>query len=290
MYKIIGADNTEYGPVSGEKICEWIQQRRVNSETKIRPEGSTEWKRLGEMSEFAAILPRPGAAPPVMAARQNTSAKLSGLAIASLVLGILGWFTLGISSLFGLGLGIWALIRINRSQGQLRGMGLALTGTILSGILVMMLPILAALMLPALAKAKQKAQSIVCMNNLKQLALGELMYANDNKERFSDSDHWCDSLGKYVNNPKVFLCPTGDSSQRSHYAFNARLSGIDPKQVTSPSETVMFFEADGGWNLSGGADLVTKLRRHGGRIGLVFADGHAEIAGENRLRNIKWEP
>jgi len=290
MYKIIGADNAEYGPVSGEKIREWIQQRRVNPDTKVCPEGSTEWKKLGELSEFADVLPPPGAAPPVLTASPNASAKLSGLAIASLVLGILGWVTLGISSLFGLGLGICALIKINRSQGQLLGTGLALAGTILSGILVMMLPILAAMMLPALAKAKQRAQSIGCMNNLKQLALVEMMYATDNKERFSDSNHWCDAVERYVNNSKVFLCPLGDSSQPSHYAFNARLSGLDPKEVRSPSETVLFFEADGGWNLSGGPELVTKSRRHGGRIGLAFVDGHTEIAGEARLRNVKWEP
>jgi hypothetical protein len=60
-YKIIGADQMEYGPVSAEQIRQWITERRVDSETKLQAEGSSEWKRLAEVPEFAEAPPRTGA-------------------------------------------------------------------------------------------------------------------------------------------------------------------------------------------------------------------------------------
>ena len=63
MYKIIGGDGNEYGPVSAETLRQWIAEGRVNGETKTRGELG-EWKPLAEFAEFAAALaaqaaPRP---------------------------------------------------------------------------------------------------------------------------------------------------------------------------------------------------------------------------------------
>ena len=229
MFKLLGADQKEYGPVSADQIRQWIAQGRANGQTKAQAAESTDWKPLAEFPEFADALraaaspagqpPTPPGSPPL------PPPKTSGMAITALVLGCLGILTCGITSLFGLILGIIALVRINKSKGQLRGQGLALAGTIVSAVFLLFAPIMAAMLLPALAKAKQKASSIQCMNNLKQLSLGVIMYANDNKDQFPTGTTWCDLIMPYEKATQPFICPQGKPGQRSHYAFNAKLVG-----------------------------------------------------------------
>lgn len=65
MYKIIGADGHEYGPVTTEQLRQWIREGRASPQTKVQAEGATEWKTLGEFSEFADLLGSAGAGPRV---------------------------------------------------------------------------------------------------------------------------------------------------------------------------------------------------------------------------------
>ena len=52
MYKIIGADQKEYGPISADQIRQWISEGRVNRETMACAEGSSDWKPLEQFPEF----------------------------------------------------------------------------------------------------------------------------------------------------------------------------------------------------------------------------------------------
>ena len=95
MYKIIGADGKEYGPVSAEQLRQWLTEGRVNQQTRVLAEGSTDWKALGEVAELNAATPP--AAPPLSSIKfapknsDQSSARqmVRGPAIFILVLAIL---------------------------------------------------------------------------------------------------------------------------------------------------------------------------------------------------------
>lgn len=288
MYKIIGADQKTYGPVSADTIREWIAARRANAGTQVQAEGSADWKPLSEFPEFKDALaaeppPAPRAPLPVAPAPPP---KTSGMAIASLVCGLLGCFV--VPAIVGLILGIASLIKINRSQGTLDGKGVAIAGLCVSGLMLLMLiPMQAALLLPALAKAKGRAQTINCVSNLKQLALAARMYANDSGDKFPYATNWCDALLAYQVPQKVYRCPASPGTL-SGYGYNAALSGRSEAEV-NPS-TVMFFEIDGGWNASGGPADMVQPSRHGRVINIAFADGSVRQVHTYELQGLRWKP
>ncbi len=75
MYRIIGGDRKEYGPVSGDDLRRWLAEGRLNAQSQAQAEGTAEWKPLTAFSEFADALraqagsaPSPGAPPPLSGA------------------------------------------------------------------------------------------------------------------------------------------------------------------------------------------------------------------------------
>lgn len=96
MYKIIGADGKEYGPVSADQLRQWLNEGRVNKQTRVLAEGTTDWKPLGEVSELATVVLPPSITPPPPSAsfdQSNARQLIRGPAIFILVLAILNILT-----------------------------------------------------------------------------------------------------------------------------------------------------------------------------------------------------
>src|SRR5213592_3866026 len=60
-------------------------------------------------------------------------------------------------------------------------------------VVIGIIAILAAMLMPALGKAKAKAQGIQCLNNTRQMMLAYLMYAEDNRDRVANAQEWIGS-------------------------------------------------------------------------------------------------
>ncbi len=73
-YKVIGRDRQEYGPVDEEQVRRWIAERRVTADSQAQATGSEEWKRVGDLPEFADALRAAAAAPPPVNAAAATEA------------------------------------------------------------------------------------------------------------------------------------------------------------------------------------------------------------------------
>ena len=93
-------------------------------------------------------------------------------------------------------------------------------------VVVAIIAILAAMLLPALNRARESAKAAGCVTNLKQIGLAWAMYANDNEEWFlyvndcansqlstSDDRYWYELLTPYTEGTDMFLCP----KYTSHY-------------------------------------------------------------------------
>lgn len=92
MYRVVGTDGQTYGPVPAEQLRRWIAEHRVNAQSLVLLEGTTEWKPLSAVAEFAADLKAPpitAGTPPVMGPLPPSEATRASSKIAAGICGIL---------------------------------------------------------------------------------------------------------------------------------------------------------------------------------------------------------
>ena len=141
MYKIIGADGRQYGPVSGEQIRQWITAGRVESRTPVFTEGAKDWTFIGLLPEFAACFPT---TPPVIAPAWQPRGSNS-FATAGLVFGILSWVPFCCCcygfpfNLLGLVFSLIGLSQINGHPEHYEGRGAAIAGLVLSVVSLLLI-------------------------------------------------------------------------------------------------------------------------------------------------------
>jgi len=217
-------------------------------------------------------------------------AKTSGMAIASLVLGVCGFCTAGLAAIAGLILGIVGLNAIKKSEGWLKGTGFAIAGIAVSGTALLIIPIMTAIMIPAIYRARSHAMNAVAMNNARQLCLATIMYCDENDGRFPPADSWPDVLAPYFGNNSTLLTSPFDRDAGRAWAMNAQLNGRTIHEIRQPNEIVLIFECRFGSPPAGGPELLPEKPR--GRRGYVigFADGHVESVRPERLDELIWIP
>lgn len=249
--------------------------------------------------------------------------KTYGLAVAAFVMGLLSmtcilWPLLALPAII---CAIIALVKIGNSNGRLKGTGLAVTGLVIPAVFLLVVPILMAILMPALSRVKHIAQRTVCATNLRGLSVAMVVYTNDYDDTFP-AENWCDLLIEKADvSPKSFVCPESDAVEgESAYALNENIAGMNNGEM--PPDIVMFFETDKGkepgprdtpitvrrfneflnehgmgydpgtrvykdrFNQLGGPDDV--VIRHDGGCNFAFADGHTEFVAEDRIPTLKW--
>src|SRR5215831_10715557 len=86
MYRIIGVDNQQYGPITVDQLRRWLAENRVNAQTMAQLEGTQEWKPLGSIAEFANEFK----APPPLAGPQPAATTTASKASSKIPAGICG--------------------------------------------------------------------------------------------------------------------------------------------------------------------------------------------------------
>jgi hypothetical protein len=193
MYKVMGADGKEYGPISLEQFSQWAAEGRVSPQTRVQPVGATDWTAAAGIPELQAIFARLGPAPTVVLTSPisppASGETQKGLAVTSLVLGILSLVCLGpLTGIPAIICGHIARKRSRQSPAQYGGPGMALAGLVLGyaslALVVVMAAILSGMLLPALSQAKGKAEEIRCANNMKMIGLSFRTWAIDHNDKF----------------------------------------------------------------------------------------------------------
>lgn len=179
-------------------------------------------------------------------------------------------------------------------------------------VVIAIIAILAAILFPVFARAREKARQNACLSNTKQMALAVQMYAQDYDESmvpaygatvsFSRADGvtvsttiWYGHLHPYMMNAAIYRCPSAIEPAYysiSNYGINRTIttpaSGTSVKlgEIKYPAETIII--ADSAYDPLRGANNSWRLRyndwnrstfipaRHNGGANIAFCDGHAK--------------
>lgn len=181
-------------------------------------------------------------------------------------------------------------------------------------VVIAIIAILAAMMFPVFSRAREKARSIACLSNIRQISMALYMYAKDyggkmpqgsytapdmfgNVVQMNGYDSWPSFIYPYVHNTQIFRCPSSSSDQLSpkivdNYAYNYDLlQNVRARYIPHPSETMVVMDFHDSYVIPGPNTrenfLIAAgdgLRRHNDGANIAFADGHAKFMPEGAIK------
>ena len=137
-------------------------------------------------------------------------------------------------------------------------------------VVIAIIAILAAILFPVFARARENARKATCQSNLKQLGIAFAMYLQDYDERGMPRDvgtapnrvYWTRLVSPYLKNTGVLRCPSRSDSppkcfdigDGSHYAYSYCFARNSAATINSPSELLIFVDwraSSVKWNATG---------------------------------------
>jgi prepilin-type N-terminal cleavage/methylation domain-containing protein/prepilin-type processing-associated H-X9-DG protein len=132
-------------------------------------------------------------------------------------------------------------------------------------VVIAIIAILAAILFPVFARARENARRASCQSNLKQVALGVFQYKQDYDEKLpvvayangtgaaSSPYGWADSLQPYLKSTQIYQCPSETTAPQANpisngytdYWINASAAGLADASFASSSLTVLLGDGDG---------------------------------------------
>jgi hypothetical protein len=169
----------------------------------------------------------------------------NGLAIASLVLGLLGLpllFCFGLGFLFslvGVILGIVALVKASRYPHEYGGKGLAIGGLVASGMSVLALPVVAAIAIPSLLRARVSANESAAIGDIRTVISAQARYASLNGGFYDSLDCLASPAGCLPGSAgtglKIIEPALAQASVKQGYNRTLHLGpAVEPSQVRRP--------------------------------------------------------
>jgi len=179
-------------------------------------------------------------------------------------------------------------------------------------VVIAIIAILAAILFPVFARAREKAKQSACLSNVKQIGLGILMYVGDYDDRFGgawytappfrDNLLWTSAIAPYIKNNDIFRCPTAAFQyiEDSHYNPGQRIPGTYVMncelqkaygssgrnwgndsmlaRVAYPAQLIMLGDFPGGRRYPYIRHCIAPDYRHNEGCNLVYVDGHGKWA------------
>lgn len=165
-------------------------------------------------------------------------------------------------------------------------------------VVIAIIAILAAILFPVFARAREKARQSSCLSNLKQIATATLMYCQDYDETMPRYYHTSSlnftaqtSIQPYIKNEQIWMCPSGWADYHYYwdsgwpgappempgsYGYNHRLSYKILADIDRPAETGVWADCQERLVILHENGRYRTVDRHNGGGNMAFVDGHAK--------------